>query len=127
MEKLFALHKQLYDVRWNGAEGDSEQLEKTFLLLAETEEVELEKLNEMLNQLYIPPYKDKMLPEHLKPNHGGKREGAGRPSLGTTKKISITLTNDIWEKVDNEVDEMGSSKSALFRQIIESHYNGGVK
>ena len=30
-------------------------------------------------------------------DHGGKREGAGRKSIGITKKVSITLITEQWE------------------------------
>ncbi len=47
-----------------------------------------------------------------RPKHGGSREGAGRPSLGTTKKVSVTLPDDIWEKIEGE-----GNKSAFFRDL----------
>lgn len=48
-----------------------------------------------------------------KKKHGGKREGAGRPSLGITKKVSLTLTNDVWQFIEN-----AESKSKFLRKII---------
>lgn len=114
--ELLALHKKMYDVRWNGVEGDSEQLEKEFLALAERLGVDLEKVNELLNQLYVAPYKDEMLPEHLKSNYGGKREGSGRPSLGTTRKVSITLPDEVWEMIEKEKENM--TMSAYLRFLI---------
>ena len=33
---------------------------------------------------------------------GGKREGAGRPAVGVTKKVSITLPEEVWEKIKIE-------------------------
>ncbi|PFZ05227.1 CopG family transcriptional regulator [Bacillus pseudomycoides] len=33
--------------------------------------------------------------------HGGKREGAGRPSLGITKKVSITLPEEAWKRIED--------------------------
>lgn len=123
MNKLFELHMKMYDVRWNGAEGDLDQLEKEFTTLAKLEKMDLEKTDEMLNQLYIPPYKADALPEHLKPTqHGGKREGSGRPSLGTTKKVSITLNDDTWREIEKTLKKYNTSKSALFREIIEEYY-----
>lgn len=117
---LLSLHKKMYDVRWNGADENIENLEKELVSLAESEGISLEKVNEMLQQLYIPPYQDERLPDYLKRNHGGKREGAGRPSLGTTKKISITLPDSIWEEIN---DQKGSqSMSAYLRELLINHF-----
>src|SRR5690606_18243294 len=54
MNALLTIHKKMYQIRWSAAEGDPEQLEKEFIALAERESVDAEKINEMLNQLYIP-------------------------------------------------------------------------
>lgn len=35
--------------------------------------------------------------------HGEKREGAGRPSLGITKKVSITLSEEDWKRIEGTV------------------------
>lgn len=48
--------------------------------------------------------------------HGGKREGAGRPSLGTTKKVSITLPDEVWKEIDEARGER--TMSAFLRDII---------
>ncbi|GAB6926225.1 hypothetical protein JCM10914A_02080 [Paenibacillus sp. JCM 10914] len=53
---------------------------------------------------------------------GGHREGAGRKGIGVTKKVSLTLTAEIWEEIDRECEKGEISRSALFRTIIESHY-----
>jgi hypothetical protein len=119
MNELLKLHKKMYDVRWNQAEGDQEQLEKEFIKMVEREGIDLEKANEMLGQLYIAPYDDEMLPDYLKSNnHGGKREGAGRPSLGTTKKVSLTLPDEVWERIDYERSYNGASQSQTIRDIL---------
>ncbi|MGG0856691.1 CopG family transcriptional regulator [Metabacillus fastidiosus] len=36
------------------------------------------------------------------PGHGGFREDAGRPAIGVTKKISITLPSETWERIEKE-------------------------
>lgn len=115
MIELLELQKKMYDVRWHGAEGDLDQLEREFMAAAEREGIDLEKVNTILGQLYIPPYKEDQLPDHLK-KHGGKREGAGRPSLGTTKKVSITLPDESWEQIEKARGER--SMSAFLRDII---------
>jgi len=124
MSELLALHKKMYDVRWNGAEGDLEQLEKQLLSIADLNDMSLETVNKMLEQLYLPPYEKDRLPEHLKAhNHGGKREGAGRPSVGITRRVSLTLPAEIWEMIDQRKEELGSSQSATLRMMVEGYFN----
>lgn len=55
--------------------------------------------------------------------HGGKREGAGRPATGTTKKVSITLADETWTKLEQTKQDENSSQSAVLRSIVEEHYN----
>ncbi|WP_219350315.1 hypothetical protein [Campylobacter sp. 1] len=50
-------------------------------------------------------------------SHGGKREGAGRPALGTTRKVSITLPDEEWKAL--ETAKGGLSMSAYLREIIK--------
>lgn len=126
MLELLDFHRKMYDARWN-SEMDlyvsMQQLEDEFVALAEREGVNLEKLNEMLEQLYIPPYKYSLLPEHLRHSNSAKREKSGRPSLGVTKKVSITLPQDIWQKIEGEIkDQDLKSMSAFFRKIILDRY-----
>ncbi|MCR8860365.1 CopG family transcriptional regulator [Bacillus pseudomycoides] len=45
--------------------------------------------------------------------HGGKREGAGRPSLGITKKVSITLSEEDWKRIKDSK----KSFSQFFREL----------
>lgn len=47
---------------------------------------------------------------------GGKREGAGRPSLGTTKKVSITLPDEIWDVL--EIEKGDETLAGFLREII---------
>lgn len=54
---------------------------------------------------------------------GGPREGAGRKGIGVTKKVSLTLTEDIWEQIDRECEEEVISRSSFFRNMIESYYS----
>jgi Zn-dependent M32 family carboxypeptidase len=56
--------------------------------------------------------------------HGGKREGAGRPSLGTTKKVSLTLADEIWDKLAEYQDRSPilNKQSAVLRSLIERHF-----
>jgi hypothetical protein len=121
MLEVFDFHKRMYDARWGG-EGDLSvsyaQLENDFYALATKNGLDLEKINEMLEQLYIPPYKYDLLPEHLRHSNSAKREKMGRPSLGVTKKVSITLPSDIWEKIEKEIkDQDLKSMSAFFREL----------
>lgn len=126
MLELLDFHKKMYDARWNG-ESDLDvnfkKLEDEFLALATNEGVDLEKINEMFEQLYIPPYKYDLLPVHLKYSNSAKRESSGRPSLGVTKKVSVTLPNDIWEKVGKVIEDQDlKSMSAYFRKLVLDHF-----
>ncbi|MBS4202463.1 CopG family transcriptional regulator [Bacillus sp. FJAT-49732] len=71
----------------------------------------------------MPPYKYNLLPEHLRHSNSAKRESAGRPSLGITKKLSLTLPKDIWDKIEKEIEEKElKSMSAYLRRMILNHY-----
>jgi hypothetical protein len=132
MLELLDFHKKMYDVRWSG-EGDLyisfEQLETDFVALAEKNGLDYEKINEMLEQLYIPPYKYDLLSEHLKHSNSAKREKIGRPSLGVTKKVSITLPSDVWDKIEQEIKDQGlKSMSAYFRELaLAQQFKGSVE
>ena len=52
---------------------------------------------------------------------------AGRKGIGITKKISLTLTKDIWEEIDRECEERAISRSSFFRNIMESYYAAANK
>ncbi|MFS0868499.1 ribbon-helix-helix protein, CopG family [Paenibacillus xylanilyticus] len=60
-------------------------------------------------------------------NRGGPREGAGRKGIGITKKVSLTLTKDIWEEVDRECGDLEISRSSFLRHVIESYYAANKK
>jgi len=126
MLKVWDLHKKLYDARWNGEEEINktmEELEKEFVSLATTEGVAMETINEMLGQLYIPPYQYDKLPDHLKHSNSAKKESVGRPSMGVTKKVSITLPEDIWSKIKSDIkDKDLKSMSAYFRELALAHF-----
>lgn len=53
---------------------------------------------------------------------GGKREGAGRTPIGTTKKVSLTLPDEIWEQIEEEKRKNAANQSETLRSIIESHF-----
>lgn len=57
-------------------------------------------------------------------NYGGAREGAGRPSLGSRKVVSITLPDQVWDEINLSI-EQGEAKniSDYFRKLI---LRGGV-
>jgi len=57
-------------------------------------------------------------------SRGGKREGSGRPSLGTTKKVSLTLPDEIWTMIEERKKELDVSQSQILRMIIEGYWNG---
>lgn len=39
----------------------------------------------------------------------------GRPSLGVTKKVSITLPEEVWSMIDDSFD----NRSGFFRSLVE--------
>lgn len=49
-------------------------------------------------------------------NHGGYREGAGRPSIGTTRKLSLTLPDEIWEAIEEEKGKL--TMAAYIRNLL---------
>lgn len=53
----------------------------------------------------------------LAPRNVGARQ-PGRPSLGVTKKVSLTLPEDTWEWFDAEAEKLVGSRSALLRYLI---------
>lgn len=55
-------------------------------------------------------------------SRGGLREGAGRKSIGTTRKVSLTLPDDIWERLETDCKSNNQSRSEVIRNIIESFY-----
>lgn len=130
--EVLDFHRKLYDARWNGEKSEfnllsMQQLEDELLKLMLENGLGFEEFKEMLNQLYIPPYKYDLLPEHLKHSNSAKKEKLGRPSLGVTKKISLTLPKDIWDKIEIEKTEMDlKSTSAYFRKFILDHFKGSL-
>lgn len=55
-----------------------------------------------------------------------KREGPGRPSLGVTKKISVTLPESVWNQVEKEIkDQNMKSISAYFRKLSLDYFKKG--
>lgn len=50
--------------------------------------------------------------------HGGKRKGAGRKAFGITKKVSLTLSEDVWSEIVTLI-ENGSNQSEVLRSLIE--------
>ncbi|TQD31984.1 hypothetical protein FKW81_17830, partial [Rhodobacter capsulatus] len=66
----------------------------------------------------MPPYRYDTLPDHLKHSNSAKKENVGRPSIGVTKKVSITLPEDIWSKIKSDIkDKDLKSMSAYFREL----------
>lgn len=54
---------------------------------------------------------------------GGLREGSGRKRIGVTKKVSLTLTEEIWDKIEHHCAENQLSRSEVIRNILESFYS----
>jgi Spy/CpxP family protein refolding chaperone len=52
---------------------------------------------------------------------GGSREGAGRKGIGQTKKISLTLTEEAWQQIEELCEKSDSSRSEVIRTIIDTY------
>ena len=50
---------------------------------------------------------------------GGKREGAGRKPIGRSKTLSLTLSEDTWNQIEQEKKDKKLSQSAVIRSLIE--------
>ncbi|MED4462063.1 hypothetical protein [Metabacillus fastidiosus] len=74
------------------------------------------KVLDLEDKIYQKAYKDHEFCLSCRPGHGGFREGAGRPAIGITKKVSITLPTDTWERIEKEKGK--SSMSAFLRDIL---------
>ncbi|MCM3141687.1 hypothetical protein [Brevibacillus sp. MER 51] len=46
---------------------------------------------------------------------GGKREGAGRKAKGITRKVSLTLPEDVWEMID----ESGKTVAEFLLHLVK--------
>ncbi|PYI50701.1 ribbon-helix-helix protein, CopG family [Paenibacillus flagellatus] len=53
-------------------------------------------------------------------SRGGPREGAGRKGIGETRKLSLTLPAEDWERLEALCTELGCSKSELLRGMVRS-------
>lgn len=56
-------------------------------------------------------------------NKGGLREGAGRKSIGVTKKVSLTLTEEMWEQFEKHCAELEISRSEAIRTMMEQYFS----
>lgn len=74
----------------------------------------------LADRIYEKAYKGQVFCLDCRASHGGRREGAGRPSLGTTKKVSITLPDEIWQKLDDH--RKNQAMSAFLRELIIENY-----
>lgn len=72
------------------------------------------------NRIYEKAYKGYDFCLDCRASYGGKREKAGRPSLGLTKKVSITLPDELWAKLDESKQDQ--SMSAFLRELIMENY-----
>jgi hypothetical protein len=58
----------------------------------------------------------------LRPRIVFEGKKVGRPSLGTTKKVSITLPDEIWDMIEKRKEKLGASQSATLRMMIEGYF-----
>lgn len=52
---------------------------------------------------------------------GGKRPGAGRKTIGQTRKISLTLPPAYWAEIDRRCFNSDYSISEVLRAIVEDY------
>ena len=74
--------------------------------------------NELKKEIEIIP----VATEQIKPTgRGGSRKGAGRKSLGVKRPVSITLPPEMWDEIDNLIqNEKFSSYADFVRSSIIS-------
>lgn len=65
-----------------------------------------------------PDRQDPLVRFALDGRPSGNSRQPGRPSLGVTKKVSLTLPEDTWEWFDAEAEKLVGSRSALLRYLI---------
>jgi hypothetical protein len=46
----------------------------------------------------------------------------GRPSLGTTKKVSLTLPDELWDKIEAQKKKWELNQSQTLRKMIEGYF-----
>lgn len=57
---------------------------------------------------------------------GGSREGSGRPSLGQTKRISLTLPDQTWNQLNRLKNTDVMPLSTLIRHIIIEYFENKI-
>ncbi|UYO05170.1 hypothetical protein K2F33_04205 [Paenibacillus sp. PSB04] len=54
---------------------------------------------------------------------GGARRGAGRKGIGTTRKVSLTLSEATWSHLDAYCDDHQFTRSEVLRGMIEHYFS----
>ena len=54
----------------------------------------------------------------LSPDWGGSRDGAGRPKIGSSRTVRITLPDQYWERIDEEIERGTVNKQAEFFRLL---------
>lgn len=49
-----------------------------------------------------------------------RKSNAGRKSLGETRKVSITLPEELWKEIDRIAEQPKWNQSKVFRQMVEN-------
>lgn len=81
-----------------------------------------EKELKLENRIFEKSYKGYEYCLDCRPKQGGYREGAGRPSLGETKKVSITLPADSWKVIEKKKGDL--TMAAYFRNLLLNDLHG---
>jgi hypothetical protein len=53
---------------------------------------------------------------------GEGKKVVGRPSLGITKKVSLTLPDELWAMIEEQKEKWNLNQSQTLRKMIEGHF-----
>ncbi len=59
----------------------------------------------------------------LRITRGGRRKGAGRKSIGETRRMALTLPPEWWEKIDGIRDREGRSQADVIREMLHGVFS----
>ena len=53
---------------------------------------------------------------------GGARVGAGRPKIGDSRPVKLTLHPSVWAAIEHEMEGTGAKLPELVRSIVTGYY-----
>lgn len=109
---LNLLIKQLYASKITG--DNFKQVADKIYELERERDLNLDRSEELWN--YLNKLREE---EYLK-----KKKEIGRPAIGETRKVSVTLPNSYWKKIDQLIEHGHyASRSELFREMVSASLN----